>query len=87
MELRRPRSRRSEEEHRGSEAKDREPEKERDELQSKRSNAKDDSEKRDFEGKISDKEKEVRALEDKVTEWQRKLDDEKKEIGNRLSVG
>ena len=56
-------------------------------LQSKKSNAKDDSEKRDLESKISDKEKEIKVLEDKVTDWQRKLDDEKKEIGTRLAVG
>lgn len=61
--------------------------KERDELESKKNSAKDDSEKRDLESKIADKKKEIEQKEGLVAEWQRKIEDEKKEIAARLSIG
>lgn len=61
--------------------------KERDSLKSKKSSAKDDSEKRDLENKISDAEKEIKKFEDMVNDWQRKLDNEKREISARISTG
>lgn len=61
--------------------------KELEELQSKKNNAKEDSKKRDLQDKISSKEKEMQTLENKILEWQRRIDEDKKQIASRLSVG
>lgn len=60
---------------------------EKDDLGSRKSNAKDDSERRDLEDKISAKEKEIRELEEKVAAWERKLSDEKTAVSDRTYIG
>lgn len=60
---------------------------ERDELASKISNAKDDAERRELEDKKKEKEDKIYDLEKKVSEWESKLSNEKTEIGNRIYNG
>ena len=57
------------------------------ELESKKSNAKDDNERRDLEDKIAAKEKEIRELQDKVDAWERKLSNEKTAVSDRIYIG
>jgi hypothetical protein len=60
---------------------------EKDGLGSKKSNAKDDSERRDLEDKINAKEKESLKFEEMVAKWERKLSDEKIAVRDRISIG
>ena len=59
----------------------------RDELSSKISNAKDDDERRDLEGKKKATEDKIYDLEQKVSAWEKQLSDEKTEISNRIYNG
>jgi chromosome segregation ATPase len=60
---------------------------ERDELSSKISNAKDDSERKDLESKKKEKEDQIYDLEQKISTWERTLSDEKSDISNRIYNG
>lgn len=59
--------------------------KEKDSLNGVKSRAKDEREKRDMETKIAAAEKEIEKLEDMRSGWQKKLDDERREIKARSS--
>lgn len=61
--------------------------KEKQSLESKKPGAKDDTEKREIENKISETEKEIRKFEEMIDGWQKKLEDERKEIRERISMG
>jgi chromosome segregation ATPase len=56
-------------------------------LESKKSGARDDKERRELEGKIIALSKEIKKYEEMINEWQKKLEEEKKEIKARISVG
>jgi predicted nucleic acid-binding Zn-ribbon protein len=63
-------------------------------LQSKKNSATDDSERRSYEGKISDKEREIKEkgeelkkFEGMISSWETQITEERKEVGNRLSTG
>ena len=60
---------------------------ERDELGSRISNAKDDGERRDLESKKKEKEDQIYDLEQKISNWERTLSDEKSDISNRVYNG
>jgi predicted nucleic acid-binding Zn-ribbon protein len=60
---------------------------ERDELGSKIGNAKDDSDRKDLEGKKKEKEDQIYDLEQKISNWERTLSDEKNDIANRIYNG
>jgi hypothetical protein len=51
--------------------------KEKDDLEYKRNNARDDSERRDLESKIKDKKEQIELLQAKVEAWKKQLDNEK----------
>jgi hypothetical protein len=61
--------------------------KEKDELEYKRNNAKDDSERRDLESKIADKKDQIEALQVKVEAWKKQLDNEKSMAKDRQEIG
>jgi len=56
-------------------------------LESKRSGAKDDTEKREIDNKISETKKEIEKFEDMMDGWQKKLEEERKKIRDRIYTG
>lgn len=61
--------------------------KEKDELESRRNNAKDDGERRDLESKIKDKKDQIDGLQAKVEAWKKQLDGEKSMAKDRQEIG
>lgn len=61
--------------------------KEKDDLEYKRNNSKDDSERRDLESKIKDKKDQIEALQAKVEAWKKQLDNEKSMARDRQEIG
>ena len=59
----------------------------RDELSSELSNAKDDSERKDLESRKKETEDQISDLEQKVSDWERTLSDERSEISKRVYNG
>lgn len=56
-------------------------------LESKRSGAKDDAEKREIDNEISETKKELEKFEDMMEGWQKKLEEERKKIRDRIYTG
>jgi len=61
--------------------------KEKDDLEYKLNNSKDDNERRDLESKIKDKKEQIDTLQAKVEEWKKQIDSEKSMARDRQDIG
>lgn len=61
--------------------------KEKDDLEYKRNNSKDDSERRDLESKIKDKKEQIDGLQAKTDAWRKQIDSERSMARDRQDIG